>query len=829
MYSSAIFPRYILTTLPFFQHSRIGASQALKRKLALLEIILLVFLASSTILSQTILPAHASTSPVVCVADPALASCPLTPAILTPVTPTDTQLRVGVFLNTSASFLGFDIVLLTDHTILKPAGVDLTGTIVPGGAAATILVQCIGGVPAPNTACTSGVDGPNTLHFDVQGNSRTLTTTGLLFTAIYNITTVRTRNTPIGFQTGCAATSSTPICVTITTGTSTPDPETVQPGGFSDLAYYAIDSNQPNFLTVLGGSNSSQITLTSLNNFIGNVTLTATVSPSGPTISPLSPSFVYLTGTGSSGFSTVSVSVATSVATGNYNITVTAHTNSSFPDNSVLLHMLVPAPDFTLQPTPTIPPGTITINATTSGAAPVPLVSRYTFAGTVNLTSVPNPGVTASLSLSRIVLKSGATNSSAILTVSGQSGGKFNVTLTARGINSKGTLLIHQIIISVAVVDFGIQGGTGGTPVTSLSMGQNTGQPFAFTLSNSPAGCCFRGNVTLSNTVSPAQGLAVSCSPSFVLFNSPTAQTPDYSCEFTASSAGTFTVVVVGSGVGGRLVHAAVVTVSVVAPDFVMTTAPGFKTISAGGTASFTVSASRLGAFNGTLNLQKFVAPTGPTVGLSATSVTLSASSTSGGVTVTVSTLLGLQPGNYTVTIKAINGTGTSALQHTVAFIVNVAPPSTFHQVSIYSVTVDKSSPTIGDKVTFTVLVQDVGNYAENVTVDALVGDVTVDHKNSTLISGGNSTLTLTWDTSTWIAGTYVVGAKVLGVPGQKIASSNLLRNSTSLTLNGQAPGPLSSANLSQIALPLGLLAVAVAIIIAVVVLRGRKAAVSAT
>src|SRR5207245_11763355 len=43
-----------------------------------------------------------------------------------------TQLRVGVAINGSDPTNGFTVILKADHNILRPAGVDLTGTVIPG-------------------------------------------------------------------------------------------------------------------------------------------------------------------------------------------------------------------------------------------------------------------------------------------------------------------------------------------------------------------------------------------------------------------------------------------------------------------------------------------------------------------------------------------------------------------------------------------------------------------------------------------------------------------------------------------------------------------------
>src|SRR5712692_1180810 len=97
-------------------------------------------------------------------------------------------------------------------------------------------------------------------------------------------------------------------------------------------------SLSPGSLNITQGSTaSSTITLTSLNGFSGVLSLTGTVSPSGPTVS-FNPTSVSLTA-GGTGNSMMTVSTVagyySSIATGNYLINVTA-TNGSLPHSKTV-------------------------------------------------------------------------------------------------------------------------------------------------------------------------------------------------------------------------------------------------------------------------------------------------------------------------------------------------------------------------------------------------------------------------------------------------------------------------------------------------------------
>ncbi len=482
-----------------FEIDRCDEKHLNRSQVMVVTIIPILLLSSALNLSQVVLPAHGAITGLVCIADPTGSKCPETPPILTPAAPSDTQITIGVFVNSSAALNGFEVILVADHMIIKPWKVDLTNSIL--GASPSITAQCIGGVARPGFACSS-LDGPDTLHFGAVGTISFPPTTGLLFSATYNITGT-TKNTPIDFKTGCGSTtnptSDTPICVTITSGTPQPDPETTQSAGFSNQPFYAIDASPATLVTDNGASNSSLITLTSLNGFSGAVTLSGSVNPSGPTQS-LFPTSISLTA-GIQDFSTLSVTVGTTVAPGNYNITVTATTNSSFPLNSVIVHLIVPPPDFSISSSP----ATVTINATSSGSARLTLTSLNSFAGTVGLTLAPSSGLAASLNATQLRLQPGGSNSSASLTVSTSTGGTYTATITATS-----GQLTHRITVSVIALDFGVS-----SKLQSLSIPQGVNQTYTFTVTNAPLACCFLGNVTLSTSINPLTGgLAASCAPS---------------------------------------------------------------------------------------------------------------------------------------------------------------------------------------------------------------------------------------------------------------------------------------------------------------------------
>ncbi len=262
-----------------------------------------LILLSALVPINVVLPrTHGQLVGKVCVAETVATTCPVAPSptFTGPVTTPATQLRVAVFIDGSDPLNGFDVTLKTDHTILKPADSDITGSLIGSTTVPTVLVKCIGGVLKQGPTCAS-TDTIDTIHFAAAtlGFINTAPTTGLLFTAIYNITgTTSSAGIPIGFQTGCVNSSvAGGVCVTISNGLSppVPVPETVQAGNFNNNTPppFASVSASPTLLTVNAGipGGTSTITVTANGGFAGLVTfstvqsagLSASVNPASVT------------------------------------------------------------------------------------------------------------------------------------------------------------------------------------------------------------------------------------------------------------------------------------------------------------------------------------------------------------------------------------------------------------------------------------------------------------------------------------------------------------------------------------------------------------------
>src|SRR6266566_2075651 len=257
-------------------------------------------------------PAHAASTGVVCMIANGASSCPSSPASITGTV--GSQLRVLVFLQNSSGINGFDVTILADHTILRPVAIDLTGSVLQG--IPTVIVECLSGILASGSSCanTDTIDTIELAATSALGSGITSTpTTGLLFTALYNVTQ-KTIGTSLGFQAGCSSTSVGPnVCVTLANGTPTPVPETIETAFVSTSAApnFLISANPSSLTIVEGSSAASTITLTSINGFNGTMTPDDSGSPTGLILS-LPPTIVMLA---SGGTGTAELSVSTLATT----------------------------------------------------------------------------------------------------------------------------------------------------------------------------------------------------------------------------------------------------------------------------------------------------------------------------------------------------------------------------------------------------------------------------------------------------------------------------------------------------------------------------------
>ena len=709
--------------------------------------------------------------------------------------------------------------------IIKPANA-LLGPLLSGTI--TTLIKCIGNT---GSGCTSR-DTQDTLHYAVSASGITSPpTTGLLFTAVYNITGA-SPNTPIGFQTGCSSTSiSTGLCINITSGAIGSNPETAQSAKFSNQPYFDVQAAfgaKPS-LTVSRGSTDTSLALnvTSINGFAGAVSITAPVSPTGPTVTPV-PSSLTIT-VAASLFSQLTVMVPSTTTPGNYNIsaTVTATSGNApagAPPNILLIQLIVPPPDFSL----TSNPSTLIFNVTQIASSTITLSSLGNFAGNVALSVSYSSGINATLVNTSRSLTAGGSNQTTLKVASNNAGDKFNVNVTA----SSGTLT-HIITISVIVRDFQLRvdPGTlvvqqGSTTIKTVNVEAAGGGNFRYNVTVTIAKIYVTSQSSTGST-GPSAGVTIKCNPTQVTLTASGSITPPgfSNCVVTGVLVGNYTVTVIGQA--GPDSHATIFPVLVQGPDYTIS-APSVKVVPVGSTVTIAAVFTRQQGLNDSITVSPLVKPVPnvmvPTVTASATTLNLNAVTPNATLFVSITASLQTPNATYILTITA--NSPLYQVKHAVAVTLIVVQTASAHNLAVLSVTPSTTSATVGSVINLAVFVQNLGKQAENATIVAIAGDQTVDQKTVLIQPGAIFNYTFTWKTDGFAPGAYMVGAKVLAVPGQTDTGSNLLRAATPVTLAAaNTNGILQSSLLAPVVVVAAVLVAAGAVVFFYIMPKRRKVA----
>jgi subtilase family serine protease len=180
-----------------------------------------------------------------------------------------------------------------------------------------------------------------------------------------------------------------------------------------------------------GSSGTSTITVTALNGFTGNVTL-STITPTGWTASLSAGSIP------TSGQSTLTIIVPSSAGSGTYSVTVTG--KSGTLSHTISVTVQVTSPDFSISASPS----SLSIRSGSSGTSTITVTALNGFTGTVTLSATAPTGLTASLSPTSI-----STSGKSTLTITVASTtrtGTYTITVTGKS----GTLS-HTATVRVAV------------------------------------------------------------------------------------------------------------------------------------------------------------------------------------------------------------------------------------------------------------------------------------------------------------------------------------------------------------------------------------------
>ena len=480
---------------------------------------------------------------------------------------------------------------------------------------------------------------------------------------------------------------------------------------------FALSANSVNIGQ--GASNTSYVYVYPQYGFTGSVSLATSGLPIGVTAS-FAPN-------PTTGTSLLTLSANSSVALGQYPVTITGTSGNVTASTSMTLGVY--APSFTLSAS------SANIGQGTSGTSYVYMSPQYGFSGNVTLAASGLPsGVTASFS------PNPATGST-VLTLAASSTvspGQYTVTL-------KGTC---GSLTATTTLTLGIYAPSFTLSGNSISIGQGSSTS-SYVYINAQYG--FSGAVNLLASGLPS-GVTASFSPN---------PTSTGSSLLTLTAASTvsvgqynFTV----TGTSGSLTATTTLSLGVYVPSFTLS-AYSAGTIGQGTSGTSTVSVNPLNGFSGSVTLAASGLPSGvtasfspnPTAGTSV--VTLTASSTA-------------SLGQYNVTITGTSGTLTAST----IFSLTIAVPSFTIQ--------DYSSVSVGQGSSGTSYVyvtpQNGFSGAVNLAISGLPSGVTASFSPNPLLTstgGGLSVVTLTAN-STATLGQYNV--TVIGTSGNLAVSAAL-------------------------------------------------------
>ena len=180
-------------------------------------------------------------------------------------------------------------------------------------------------------------------------------------------------------------------------------------------------------------------------------------------------------------------------------------------------------------------------------------------------------------------------------------------------------------------------------------------------------------------------------------------------------------------------------------PDFSLSASPGSATVSAGTSASYTVSVAASGGFSSTVSLSVSGLPTGATAAFTPQSLT-----GSGNSGLSISTSSSTPAGTYTLTITGQGG----VLTHTTTVALTIQAAAT----PGFSIGVSPGSSNIkaGNSTSYTVTTTGTGGFSSSVSlsVSGLPGGASATFTPAAISGSGGSTLNITTSHST-PRGTY--------------------------------------------------------------------------
>jgi hypothetical protein len=317
-------------------------------------------------------------------------------------------------------------------------------------------------------------------------------------------------------------------------------------GRLDALAAYQWLATTPDFTssvspssasTAAGGAVSYTFSVSPVNGFTGDVSLTVSGLPESQASWSFSPAVI----TGGSGSAQLTVSTATSIAAGTYPLTVTATSGTTVHSAAVTLLVTAP-PDFSLSATPASQ--SVAAGASTTYTVGVASLNGFTGTAALSLTGLPSSVGTATFSPQ--VIAGAGSSQLTVTTLPAAPGGTYPLTITG---TAGGVTHTAAVTLVVAARDFALS-------VSPSSVAISRGQSAKYTVGVSVTGGSV-GNVSLTVAGLPAGTTAV--------FSPNPAGSPGSSALTvrTTSSArrGTYTLQITGTS--GALVHKATAALTV--------------------------------------------------------------------------------------------------------------------------------------------------------------------------------------------------------------------------------------------------------------------------
>ena len=488
---------------------------------------------------------------------------------------------------------------------------------------------------------------------------------------------------------------------------------------------FTISASPVSVSVAQGAKGTSTIATAISGGFNSAIALSASGLPTGTTAA-FGATSIAAPGSGSS---TLTLTVGSTTAAGTYPVVVTG--TGGGITHTATVSLTVTAPAFTISGSP----ASVSVAPGANGTSTVTTAVSGGFSSAIALTATGQPtGVTVSFNPASIAAPGSGSSTMTMVVASTVAAGSYTITVTGTGGG-----LTHTATVSLVVT----------TP--------------AFTITASPASVSVaqgaKGTSTIATAVSGGFSSAISLSVSGLPAGTTAVFSPAYIAApgsgssiltltvGSATTAGTYSVVVTGAG--GGLTHTAAVSLTVsVPPAFTFAASPASVSVLQGAKGTSTITTAVSGGFSSAIALSVSGLPAGVTSAFSPASI---AAPGSGSSTLTLTVGASAAAGIYPLTVTGTGG----GLTHTVSVSLTVSAPAAFTIAAPTSISVAHGAK---GTATITTAVSGGFNSAIALSVSGLPAGVSSAFSPTSVAAPGSGTSTLTLTVgSTTAVGTYPV------------------------------------------------------------------------